>query len=93
MTEKYPVRPRFETLIQTLVESGRYESGADVVDAALYLLEDQEKLRVIKLAELNASLDEALADAAAGRVYDAEEVFEEMERLITEEAARRDAAE
>lgn len=93
MTTKYPLRPRFEALVQRLVESGRYSCDVEVLDEAMQLLEDRETLREIKLAEINAMIDEGLASAERGELYDAEEVFDELLRDIEAKAAERDAAE
>lgn len=78
MSSCYPARQRYEALIQKLVDSGRFTCGAEVVDAARQLLDDHEKLREIRLAELNAMIDEGLASAERGDLYDADEVFDGM---------------
>lgn len=72
----------FETFIKEQVEKGRFNNASEVVRAGLRLLEDREAEREDRERRLKA-LDEALArgiaDADAGRLRPAEEVFERLE--------------
>jgi antitoxin ParD1/3/4 len=58
MPSSYTLGARFETLVKQLVESGRYNNASEVVRDGLRLLEDREKLREIKLAELRRLAEE-----------------------------------
>ena len=69
---------RFEKFVKEQVARGRYNNASEVVRAGLRLLEDEDELRRRKLAELDAALARGIADAEAGRVYPAEEVFAEL---------------
>lgn len=72
------VGERFEKFVKEQVEGGRYNNASEVVRAGLRLLETEEELRKRKLAELDAALARGIADADAGRVYSADEVFAEL---------------
>ena len=53
------------------VESGRYESGSEVVRAALRTLEREERQYEAKLAALRTAIDEGDASGIAkGKVFD-----------------------
>ena len=63
-----------EAAIVRLVESGRFASRADVLEAGVELLEQREAL-----AKLNATMNRSLADSAAGRT---EEIGVVRDRLL-----------
>ena len=67
-----------EKVVNDLVEHGRYNSKSEVLREGVRLVEEREARRNI-LAQL---LKEADDDIAAGRVYPAEEVFDELEALL-----------
>ena len=76
-----------QELVAELVKSGRYSSADEAVKEGLRLLTAQEGKR----ADLHAAIDRGIADADAGRVKPAEEVFG---RLIAKyEAMAKQAAE
>jgi antitoxin ParD1/3/4 len=58
MPSSYTLGSRFEALVKELVESGRYNNASEVVRDGLRLLEDREKLREVKLAELRRLAEE-----------------------------------
>ena len=60
-----------EGTVKRLVESGRYNSRSEVLREGVRLVEEREKA----LAALDAALERGLADADAGRVHDADDVF------------------
>ncbi len=84
------VGERFEKFVKEQVESGRYNNVSEVVRAGLRLLENDEDLRKRKLAELDAALARGIADAEAGRVVPAEQVFAELRARYQAMADRRD---
>ena len=63
-----------ESTVKRLVESGRYNSRSEVLREGVRLVEEREKT----LAALDAALERGHADADAGRVHDADEVFSEL---------------
>ncbi len=58
MPSSYILGARFESFVKELVESGRYDNASEVVRDGLRLLEDREKLRQIKVAELRRLAEE-----------------------------------
>ena len=71
----------FEEFIKEQLESGRFNNASEVVRAGLRLLEDQEKLRQIRHAELEAASQEGIDSEDAGT----------MEEVIARNRARRRA--
>lgn len=63
-----------EKVVNDLVENGRYNSKSEVLREGVRLVEEREARRNI-LAKLIQEGDE---DIAAGRVYPAEDVFDEL---------------
>jgi antitoxin ParD1/3/4 len=86
MTFRLVLDRQSEEFIQRMIESQRYEHASDVVLDALRLLEDQEKLRELKRAELFAKIDEGIASADRGELTDADEVFAELDAMIERKA-------
>jgi antitoxin ParD1/3/4 len=58
MPSSYTLGTRFEAFVRGLVESGRYDNASEVVRDGLRLLEDREKLREIRVAELRRLAEE-----------------------------------
>ena len=63
-----------ETYVSKLVNSGRYNSKSEVLREGVRLLQEREQ----RLAALDASIARGLADADAGRLIPAEEVFAQL---------------
>jgi len=49
--------PELEQLVQTKVQSGRYNSASEVVREALQLMEQKDELRTIQLQELRKRMN------------------------------------
>lgn len=64
-----------ESFVTKLVESGRYNSKSEVLREGVRLVQEREA----RLAALDASIARGLADAEAGRVKPAAEVFDRLE--------------
>jgi antitoxin ParD1/3/4 len=58
MPRSFALGEHFEAFIESQVQGGRYNNASEVVRDALRLLEDQEKLREIRLAALRRSAEE-----------------------------------
>ncbi len=74
MPSSYTLGKHFEAFIQTQLASGRYGNASEVLRDALRLMEEREKRR----ASLDAAIAAGIADIEAGRVQDADEVFDEL---------------
>jgi antitoxin ParD1/3/4 len=66
---------QLETFVSKLVDSGRYNSKSEVLREGVRLIQDRET----RLAALDASITRGIADADAGRVTSAAEVFDRLE--------------
>jgi antitoxin ParD1/3/4 len=66
---------KLESTVSKLVSKGRYNSKSEVLREGVRLVEEREK----SLARLDAALERGIADAEAGRVRPAEEVFDRLE--------------
>jgi antitoxin ParD1/3/4 len=62
---------QLEDFVEELVRNGRYNSKSEVLREGVRLIQDRET----RLAALQAAVARGIADAEAGRVKPAEEVF------------------
>ena len=83
MPSSYTLGEHFEGFVKAQVESGRYASASEVVRDALRLLEDHEKLRAVRLAELRSAIREGM-DSGAGVAADT--VFDRLEQKYARKA-------
>jgi antitoxin ParD1/3/4 len=81
MPSSYTLGEHFESLIRGLVQSGRYASASEVVRDGLRLIEDREKLRELKLAELRAAIREGL-DSGPAEALDLDAIKAEGRRRL-----------
>jgi antitoxin ParD1/3/4 len=65
---------KLEATVDKLVSEGRYGSRSEVLREGVRLVEEREAA----LKRFEAEIQKGLDDVAAGRVYPAEEVFEEL---------------
>lgn len=73
--------PHLEAFVRERVESGRYADGAAVIDEALRLLEDHEKIE-----RLRALIAEAEAEVARGELIAwTPDLFERLKREADED--------
>lgn len=75
MPTSYTLGKHFEAFVKTQLASGRYNNASEVLRDALRLLEEKER----RMPALDAFVHAGLADADAGRVQDAQSVFDELE--------------
>jgi antitoxin ParD1/3/4 len=78
------VPAEFEPWIDAQVAAGLYHDPRDVVAAALRLLQQRERERAEALAELKAKIAVGIAQLERGEYVDAEAVFDELERELSE---------
>ncbi|MEF8732413.1 MAG: type II toxin-antitoxin system ParD family antitoxin [Candidatus Accumulibacter meliphilus] len=69
----------FEQFVKSQLASGRYNNASEVVREGLRMLEDQEKLRALKLETLRAEVQRGMQ---GGSGIPAEQVFENLRRRI-----------
>lgn len=67
-----------EAYLQQLVDTGRYGSKSEVLREGVRLIQDRET----RLASLDAALARGEADIVAGRIHDAEDVFQAVRERI-----------
>lgn len=77
MPSSYTIGKHFEEFIREQLATGRYASASEVIRDALRLLEEREARK----AAFEKAIEDSLADVEAGRVFDADEVFD---RLLAE---------
>ena len=63
MTESVDLGPRLEGLVSHLVETGRFRTRTEVIQAGLRMIEEREEA----LQTLDALIEEGLAEAEAGQ--------------------------
>ena len=74
MTLSVDLGARLEKSVEELVNSGRYNSKSEVLREGVRLVEEREA----RLAELNASIRQGLAEAHAGLSEPADAVFDRL---------------
>jgi antitoxin ParD1/3/4 len=83
-TVNVSLTPELGAFLRSRVKSGRYQTTSEVVREALRLLQHREKEREEGLKQLKAKLQRGAAQAGRGELLDADEVFEELRKLIAE---------
>ncbi|MBB3236427.1 type II toxin-antitoxin system ParD family antitoxin [Phyllobacterium endophyticum] len=74
-----------ESVLNRLVESGRYNSKSEVLREGIRLVDERER----RLEALDAALARGLADVEAGRVRPIQDVFDELKARYTKMAEER----
>ena len=67
-----------EKVVNDLVENGRYNSKSEVLREGIRLVQEREA----RLRDLDAKLAEGLAQADAGLLIPAEEVFAQLRQIV-----------
>jgi len=75
MTISADLGTNLEAYVTGLVQSGRYHSKSEVLREGIRLVQEREA----RLAVLDASIARGIADADAGRVKPAAQVFDRLE--------------
>jgi antitoxin ParD1/3/4 len=68
----------FESFVQQMLQSGRYNNASEIVRDGLRMIEERER----RVATLDAILTRSRADVKAGRMTPAEQVFDNLEAEI-----------
>jgi len=76
--------PELEMLVTRKVESGLYQSASEVIREGLRLLEDQDRLRELHLAEVRKKIQSGLDQLDRGEGIPGEQVFADMKKKRAE---------
>lgn len=71
MPRSFALGEHFESFIEAQVTGGRYNNASEVVRDALRLLEDQQKLRELRQAELRELIEQGRASGLSTQDGDA----------------------
>jgi antitoxin ParD1/3/4 len=66
--------PQLEELVKRKVESGLYNSASEVLREALRLMEEQDRIRDFKIAELRKEIQSGL-DSGEAKPFDLEDTI------------------
>lgn len=77
-------------LVETLVQSGRYQNASEVLREGLRLIEERDRLEEVKLKALKQAARHGWADVSAGRYTDvADDQLEDFVGQSGRRAARQ----
>ncbi len=77
-------------LVETLVQSGRYQNASEVLREGLRLIEERERIEQAKLKALKQAARRGWADVSAGRYADvADDQLEDFVGQLGRRATRR----
>ena len=77
--------PELEQLVQSKVQTGRYNSASEVVREALRLMDERDQLKAMQKDEIRKKIAAGLKSLEEGRGVDGEAVFARMEAELDEE--------
>ena len=69
-TRNVVLSERQQQLVETLVQSGRYQNASEVLREGLRLIDERERLEGAKLKALKQAARQGWADVSAGRYVD-----------------------
>jgi len=72
--------PELEMLVTRKVQSGLYQSASEVIREGLRLLEDQDRLRELHLAEVRKKIQAGLNQLDRGEGIPGDQVYAEMKQ-------------
>lgn len=76
--------PDLERLVQSQLESGRYNSVSDVVRDALLLLGQRDDVFTLRKEEIRQQIEEGWQSAERGELVDGDEVFNRMDSELAD---------
>jgi antitoxin ParD1/3/4 len=71
-----------QELVESLVQSGRYQNASEVLREGLRLIEERERRETAKLKALRQAARQGWADVAAGRYADVAD--DELEKFVAQ---------
>ena len=83
------VTPRMAAFVHAKVAAGDFRSPADVVRAAIRLLQKQDQTDDLTLRSIRAKLASGLAQAERGELKDGDSIFDNLERGLDDIARGR----
>lgn len=88
-TRNVVLSDRQQQLVESLVQSGRYQNASEVLREGLRLIEQRERLEGAKLKALKQAARQGWADVSAGRYADfADDQLEDFVGQLGRRAAR-----
>jgi antitoxin ParD1/3/4 len=72
--------PELEKFVANKVESGLYQSASEVIREGLRLLDDQDRLREIRLSEVRKKIQTGIDQLDRGEGIPGDEVYAQMKR-------------
>lgn len=69
-TRNVVLSERQQQMVETLVQSGRYQNASEVLREGLRLIEERERLESVKLESMRQAARHGFADVSAGRYAD-----------------------
>jgi antitoxin ParD1/3/4 len=72
--------PELEKLVTSKVESGLYQSASEVIREGLRLLEDQDRLRELHMAEVRKKIQTGLDELDRGEGIPGDEAYAQMKQ-------------
>jgi antitoxin ParD1/3/4 len=88
-TRNVVLSERQQQLVETLVQSGRYQNASEVLREGLRLIEERERLEGAKLKALKQAARQGWADVSAGRYADvADDQLEDFVAQLGRRAAQ-----
>lgn len=72
--------PELEKLVESKVQSGRYQSASEVIREGLRLLDDQDRLRAAQLEEVRRKIQIGIDQLDGGEGIDGGTILAELKR-------------
>jgi antitoxin ParD1/3/4 len=72
--------PELEKLVESKVQSGRYQSASEVIREGLRLLDDQDRLRAVQLEEVRRKIQIGIDQLDGGEGIDGGAVLGELKQ-------------
>jgi antitoxin ParD1/3/4 len=75
MSTQVALGKHFEAFVAEQIHAGHYQNSSEIIRASLGLLEDQNRLREVKLSQLRAAI---LAGSLSGEGLEADALFDKL---------------